>query len=207
MHCTRCGAGMQKVVRNHQIVDDIVGILGIPNAELWECTECGHIIYPAATAFRVSAARAEQVAEFVKSRPVGDFVSAREAARLIGHSKQAFSKNQKIKNGFIYSVDLDKRRLYLRSSVLAYRETLDGRLSFSAHTQGVAMYEPHVAAATHDEEQVLEHPSDNEPVGAKTSLLTDSSGVCICLRNQARRKAKSRTSCQSQGCERSMLTT
>lgn len=140
MQCTACGANMEKTVRDYQILDGIVGSLSIPQAELWECGKCGHVLYPAATASRVSVARTKRIEDFIRRQPIGSFVSARAAASMIGHSKQAFSKNQKIKNGFIYGAEVDKRKLYLCSSVLAFKETGDGRHSLSMQTQEVEVY-------------------------------------------------------------------
>jgi hypothetical protein len=168
MLCTACGVDMKKTVRDYQIHDDIVGLIGVPKAELWECKECGHVLYPAATASRISAARRQEIEKFIMGRPIGSFVSARTAARMIGHTKQAFSKNQRIKNGFIYSVEVDKRRLYLRSSVRAFGKTGDGRHRLFAQTEEAQMYEPLSIEALSGQVSHEEHYSERRADSARS---------------------------------------
>lgn len=172
MQCTVCGAIIEKIVRDYQILDDVVGSFGIPHAELWECSECGHVLYPAETATRISVARKKRIDEFIRRHPIGNFVSAREAASMIGHSKQAFSKNQKIKNGFIYGTEVDKRKLFLCSSVFAFKETGDGRHSLSLQTQEVEVYIADRVGETQAESVLGEDYSEGIEADRMSSLST-----------------------------------
>jgi len=69
----------------------------------------------------------EKQREAIASLSIGEFITSKEAAEILKVSKQAFSKNSKIKRGFIYSVKIGNRNLYHSRSVSLFGERGDGR--------------------------------------------------------------------------------
>ena len=53
--------------------------------------------------------------------PIGNFIATNEAASILGVTKQAFSKNPKIKRGLIYCKKMGARKFFLKKSVEAQK--------------------------------------------------------------------------------------
>ena len=60
----------------------------------------------------------------ITAQPIKDFVTATEAAELLGVSRQALHKRG---GRLIYRTMFGRRWYYLRSSVLLFKDTGDGR--------------------------------------------------------------------------------
>lgn len=146
MQCEDCGKGLHKSTRDLHLHDSAVGSIYVNAAELWQCASCGSVLYPAATAARISCARQQRILDLVGQRPVSEFVTPGEAARLLGQTKQAFSKSLRVRNGFIYSTSLGKRSFYLKASVLAFRDSGDGRFSLVTYTVDATEYNAAIVA-------------------------------------------------------------
>ena len=134
MRCPECAGQLETRLETLHILDEIAGLLVIGNAEYRICRKCGSRSYPAATAARIEEKRRDRIQELVHQLPVSEFVTTRQAASLLGVSKQAFSKNQRIKAGFIYRTTLGDKKIYLKSSVLRFRSVGDGRFPLRQYT-------------------------------------------------------------------------
>ena len=122
MKCPNCGKDLRKEIGDIEIADPRVGVLRIQQAEYWECSGCGTKLYTPATAVRIDEERRNMREELIKKRPIGEFITLTGAAHLLGVSKQAVHKNRKL-----YSVKLGRKPVYLKKSVIKYKETQDGR--------------------------------------------------------------------------------
>jgi hypothetical protein len=71
---------------------------------------------------------ATKIAKAIHQLPIGLFISAGAAADVLGVTKQAFSKNSRIKRGFIYSCKAGDKKLFFRPSVEAFSKSNDGRI-------------------------------------------------------------------------------
>ena len=129
MKCLECGNEVTVGRGILRLLDEIAGMLILENAEFAVCERCGTRVYSGRTASRIGEKRKRMIAQQLRQLPVGQFVTARQAASILGISKQAFSKNRRITAGFVYSTQLGKRSVYLRSSVEMFGETGDGRFS------------------------------------------------------------------------------
>jgi hypothetical protein len=96
-----------------------------------KCQGCGALLFPKETAAII--AQKEEIIRnnLIRKLPVSEFVVATEAAEILGVTRQAFHKHQKIKKGFIYSTIIGGKRLYNKKSVLLFKENGDGRFNLS----------------------------------------------------------------------------
>lgn len=132
MNCDECNAPIRESNGGIILKSKMLGDVFIPNILHRRCTQCG--------AFSLSAASAKQAADFISQKeahaisrlPIGDFVSLNEAADILGVSKQAFNKNHRIKRGFIYQTNSSGKIRYYKPSVLAFKNTGDGRVDVKA---------------------------------------------------------------------------
>jgi len=76
---------------------------------------------------KVTAFKKEKERELINKLPVGEFLSVNEVIDILQITKQAFSKNNKIKRGFIYYVEKGKKKLYHKKSVELFKKKGDGR--------------------------------------------------------------------------------
>ena len=127
MRCPECGGELETRRGTLRLLDEMAGPLVIANVEYRTCKACGSQQYPPATALRIAESRRRQIEEFIQEMPVAHFVTVGQAASLLGVSKQAFSKNRRIKAGFIYGTALGDRKIYLKASVLRFGRLGDGR--------------------------------------------------------------------------------
>jgi hypothetical protein len=127
MKCGSCGADLIAVAGPLQLSDECVGPYVANVREYLECAVCGEILIPGEAAGVVDAARQRRLEELLLAAPLGDFVTASQAAEMLGVSRQALHKNRRVRNGFIFHVRFGENTLYLRQSVDLFKELGDGR--------------------------------------------------------------------------------
>lgn len=127
MKCAICNRDLVTRVDAIEFSSQTLGVICVPEVRHKICESCGDIL--------ISSEESRKVIDHVKSReqraigrlPVSEFISLNEAAEILEITKQAFSKNQRIRNGFIYSVKIGDRTYYNRRSVEQFKETGNGR--------------------------------------------------------------------------------
>lgn len=128
MKCALCNGTVKIIHEQFEFESKIAGKIIVPNVEYEECATCHDRI--------ISTNEYDKIVDFVRKKekylinqqPISAFISAQEAAKILGMSKQAFSKNSRIKRGFIISTKIDNRSYYLKKSVHKYLENRqDGR--------------------------------------------------------------------------------
>ena len=121
-----CG-GNTGVIKDYFIFESkSIGSILVPNIEFEFCPQCGERL--------VSGSEGEKILDFVRNKeeetvrsiPVRHFVTAAQAAKILGVTKQAFSKNKKVKRGMIFNILLGSRKLYLKKSVELFKECDNG---------------------------------------------------------------------------------
>lgn len=131
MHCALCNGDTTKQTGDHQFKSKVLGQILVPNITFERCSECGNKTFsPEESAALVSYVQKKE-RDAIEKLPVAGWISASEAADVLGISKQAFSKNPKIKRGFIYSVKIGDRKFYYKKSVQRFKDTNDGRLQLA----------------------------------------------------------------------------
>ncbi|MFT5470733.1 MAG: hypothetical protein ACI8UO_005864 [Verrucomicrobiales bacterium] len=138
-NCDGCGANMIPLQLDLRWQDRYVGEILLPNVRYSQCECCGDQLLPLETAILIDEERASNMNRLLLARPLSEFVSAGSAAAALGFTKQALSKHQRIKRGFIFQVEHEGRTLYLLKSVELFRQKKDGRFPlFSVVTVSAA---------------------------------------------------------------------
>lgn len=132
MKCGSCGAELVSVAGPLRLSDGFVGPYVADVREHLECAVCGEILIPGEAAAVVDAARLRRLEELLLTRPLGDFVTASQAAEMLGVSRQALHKNRRVRNGFIFHVRFGESVLYLQQSVELFKDLGDGRFPLFA---------------------------------------------------------------------------
>ncbi len=127
MNCSLCNAETTRKIEDFFCESKIIGDVLVPSVEVEKCLGCG--------ALKLSAEAENEVSHYLKmletnaiiSLPADNLISAGQAAGILGVTKQAFSKNPKIKKGFVYFTYVGTKRVYFRSSVELFKTSGDGR--------------------------------------------------------------------------------
>lgn len=127
MRCHSCKGTYQARKGTLRLADDHVGFLVVYDVEYYECEECGDYLFPLNTAKKIGEARDQRISEILQSRPISEYISAAETATILAISRQALHKHRRISRGFIYQLQFGAKTVYLKSSVLQFKETEDGR--------------------------------------------------------------------------------
>ena len=129
MKCAMCNSNLVPVRETVKFTSRTVGTVKVPDISYFRCGECGDELYPQEAASEIHNFVKKKEEAAINDLPVRGFVSANEAAMMLNITKQAFSKNPKIRNGFIYSVSIGDRKYYHTKSIKMYHETGDGRFN------------------------------------------------------------------------------
>ncbi|MCG6930204.1 MAG: hypothetical protein LJE64_06565 [Desulfofustis sp.] len=137
MACPPCGTETvhKKVdyVCNNKILGDVL----VPGVDVEVCPDCGDVMLPAEAQVAVTRYLAILEKKAITSLPSADLISAGQAAEILGITKQAFSKNPKIKKGFVYFTEVGTKKFFFRSSVELYKRTGDGRFALTSWKSSV----------------------------------------------------------------------
>ena len=127
MRCSECGGEMVFQHGTIEMASLCLGSFRLSDVDFWVCLECHERILPADTWAAADLEEERLIGERVAALPVGEFLSAAEAASLLGMSRQALHKHRRISRGFVYAIVIDKKRLYHRGSLDRFMRTGDGR--------------------------------------------------------------------------------
>jgi hypothetical protein len=127
MKCYDCKSNYTKKKGEISLSNNIIGNFEVYNVTYYKCPDCNKLLFPDDTAVKIEKKEREIKLKFLNQLPVQDFISASQAAYLLNITKQALHKNVRIKNGFIYSIGLDGKKLYNKKSALLFKEKGDGR--------------------------------------------------------------------------------
>ena len=127
MRCYQCGEIYIAKHESLELTDKHIGPFIVEEAEYFECDKCGDYLFSPETSKRIEMARGLAFEEKLQSLPIRDFVTAVEAATILGISRQALHKHRRIRRGFIFQTQLSDKTVYLKKSVDLFKETGDGR--------------------------------------------------------------------------------
>jgi len=127
MNCAICNIKLTKTRGCFKFKSQVLGEILVPDIIFFECNICGDRI--------ISPEEGEKVIDYVEKKeqiainklPIGEFMTANEAAEILEITKQAFSKNYKIKNGLIYSAKIGGKKYYYKKSVELFKEKNNGK--------------------------------------------------------------------------------
>jgi hypothetical protein len=127
MQCCECG-GTYILKTDRYIFDDpFVGAIYVEGKPYYKCDKCNEILLTHEIIDAIEVEREQRKFELLSEIPIKDFISISETLKLLGITRQAFHKNQKIKRGFIYKVKIGTSTLYLKQSLDLFIKNGDGR--------------------------------------------------------------------------------
>lgn len=126
MECLECGGNVLHKFGSYKFNSRILGEIVIPNIRYEECNQCGDKYVKSKESNKIISIVKQKEKEAIERLPFDQFISMSEAAELLGCTKQAFSKNPRIRRGLIMHGIIDGRKYYLKKSVLLFKETNNG---------------------------------------------------------------------------------
>ncbi|MDD3146045.1 MAG: hypothetical protein PHD82_01975 [Candidatus Riflebacteria bacterium] len=131
MKCYNCKIAFTKKHDSLKMDSKEVGSFEVPDVEFFQCPNCSELLYPKETLLKIEHAEKAEIQRMIAEFPVSAFISSTEACKILDVTKQAFHKNRRIRNGFIFSIDWCGKKLYLKKSVLLFKENGDGRFKLT----------------------------------------------------------------------------
>lgn len=127
MKCVECGSDIESKFGLLELEDDYVGAYSVDSVHYQECRQCGEKYFPHPTAAALDTKWSEVEQALIRSHPLNDFLTAAETSAVLAMTRQALQKHRRIRRGFIYQTSFGGKTVYLRESVLRFKETGDGR--------------------------------------------------------------------------------
>jgi hypothetical protein len=127
MRCYECGGEYSERHGVLRRTDPIVGAYSAKLASYEKCSGCGNCLFSVKAARAIETARAKALDELLQKMPIEDFLTATEAADCLGISRQAIHKNKRISRGFVFHTSFGGKTVYLKASVILFRDSEDGR--------------------------------------------------------------------------------
>jgi YgiT-type zinc finger domain-containing protein len=141
MKCALCNNQVVKSTGSVKFDIRSLGKISIPNLEYFECKACGDQLLAAEQSDKAFEFITNQEQELVEKLPIGEFITANDAAVLLDISKQAFSKNPKIKRGLIFSTNIGDRKYYHKKSVELFKDTGNGKFLLTPQMEVVPTFQ------------------------------------------------------------------
>lgn len=151
MRCSSCLNSMKETHGQVVIRDPYLGRIYVNLDEYYLCENCGNRAFPSSALTKIDEARTRLTECYLRTFPLGGFISQKRAAKILGISRQALSKNKRIRNGFIFHTHLGKRPVYLKKSVLLYRKNGDGRFPLAEYDDIAIKYSAPVKTEVYED--------------------------------------------------------
>lgn len=131
MRCVECSGFFVSKRGNLEMRDDILGDFIVPDVEYELCEGCGEQMFSPATLEAIENVEEERKNKLLLQKPLGEFIPATKVAEILGCTRQAVHKHNRIRRGFIHFVKFNGQYYYHKKSVELYKDTGDGRFSLS----------------------------------------------------------------------------
>ncbi len=140
MLCPECDGTIDIIVGKLSFKSRMLGDIEVPRVTYKLCAGCQEITIAADESRGIDRYLSMRETSALGSLPVREFITLNEAASILEISKQAFSKNPRIKRGFIYFVSRGNSRLYLKKSVEEFvKNGKDGRIRLKEKVRPVTV--------------------------------------------------------------------
>jgi hypothetical protein len=127
MKCALCNGNLIRRTGSVEFKTRSLGTINVPNLQFLECDACDEKLLDRIESKKATDYIRNKEQQRINNLPIGEFLSAKEAATFFEITKQAFSKHPKIKGGLIYSCKIDNRKFYHKKSLEQFRETGNGK--------------------------------------------------------------------------------
>jgi hypothetical protein len=140
MKCATCKNEVVNVKGSIEFDVLSLGRISVPDINYFLCTACGEQLLTTEQSDKAFEFIANEEQKLVNMLPVGEFITANEAAIMLGITKQAFSKHPKIKKGLIFSAIVGDRKFYNRKSVELFQKNGNGKYLLRPHKKPSRKY-------------------------------------------------------------------
>jgi hypothetical protein len=135
MKCYACGSEYIEKTGSLELPSKILGYFNIDNISYFKCEQCEEIMLPDSAWQIADREENRQINEFLSELPIKQFVGASKVAAILGMTRQAIHKHQRIRRGFIYSIIHEGKILYHNESVALFKDSGDGRFPLKKQIQ------------------------------------------------------------------------
>jgi len=140
MKCALCNSEVVNLKGSLEFDTRSLGNFSVPNIKYSECTACGDQLLTTNQSNKVFEFIAKEEQKSISMLPAYEFISANEAAAILGITKQAFSKHPKIKSGLIFSTKISNRKFYNKKSVVLFKKNGNGKYLLNPNKKPVRKY-------------------------------------------------------------------
>jgi len=131
MECGLCKNKLTLKRGNVEFDSRSLGRVLVPDLKFHECEMCGDKLLSPKESDKAIEYIANIENQLIKTFPIGEFITANEAAEILKITKQAFSKHPKIKRGLIYSTKIGNRKYYHEESVRLFKKNKNGKFKLT----------------------------------------------------------------------------
>lgn len=142
MECIECGGKIEKKVGDFFFESKIIGKVLVPKIAHKKCRNCDEVLISLDESKKVTDYVKQKEQEAINKLPFEDFITLGDAAKILDISKQAFSKNPRIRRGLILFAEIGGRKCFLKASVLKYKQTKNGILELPLYTKAFRTAQP-----------------------------------------------------------------
>ncbi len=166
--CPKCGSPVSLIKGPLLLSDSRLGMIAIEKAAYWQCSACKTKLYPLETARQIEEEKRKQRDELIRAHSIGEFLNASETAVVLKISRQALHKHHRISNGFIYQTKMSGKTVFLKKSVILFKQTGDGRFQLTPNPIPNVEFAPSFAQGTMALQSVFVSSSSTQAVDAYT---------------------------------------
>lgn len=165
MKCYFCNGEFKKTHGLLTLCDESIGRFHVEDVDYYKCNKCKEFLFPEKTAVKIEKKEREIRESLIRNIPINEFVSATEAANILGISRQAIHKNRRINKGFIYSTEIEGKKFYSKKSIQLFMKTGDGRFPLKTERETPKVkYIITTQLPVSEEEKFTELTGDNSEV-------------------------------------------
>jgi len=166
--CYECGKKLVEKKSFHW-KNERLGLFYLFKGKHWKCEKCAEVFIPLSTVMQIEEMEEKRTSELLCNLFTGIneldniFLSNKELVAILGKTRQAISKNPRIKT-LIYNFTLKGTTYYLRESVECFKATGDGRIKLAKEEESYKAL-------------VIDQMIDTNSTTASSGLLTNSTTV------------------------------
>lgn len=155
-----------------------LGKVMVPNLRFLECDNCGERLISPEEGDKATDFIEKEEQKVINNFPIDEFVSTKEAAEILEITKQAFSKNQRIRGGLIYSTKIGERKYFHRKSVEVFKEKNNGKFRLP-RWESYPSYQHKASVTGQRTPQYIKNNNSSTPAGYTEANISETRGRYI----------------------------
>ncbi len=135
MKCFNCENGKFVEVKENYIKKfKYIGSVEVENATFEKCFECNEKIIPSKLIKKIEEQKKEIISDYLKTKPIDDFLDRSELADRFEISRQAISKNKKMQKNIFNYMRKETQQMFFLPSIKQFELTGDGRFDIDKNS-------------------------------------------------------------------------